>query len=81
MPCQRGCCPTQADHYRSISLATSGELVRVNQAEQVLARDMAAYKTLVDQGLEPHKLTGAHDLARDARSAAQIEGRPDDHDG
>lgn len=81
MSCSRGCCPSPADHYRSVFLATSGELVRVNRAEEVLSRDMTAYKALIDQGLEPYRMTGAYELARDATSAAQIEGRPDDDDG
>lgn len=76
MTCSRGCCRSQAEHFRSVAVATRA-LVRANKADQEVARDLVAYKSLVDQGLKPYKMTGAYELARDARSAAEIEGRPD----
>ena len=75
MTCPRGCCASMKEHLRSVSLATSGELVRVNRADDKVARDLVSYKALVDQGYEPYKCTGAYELARDAKSAAEIEGR------
>lgn len=77
MTCSRGCCPDQKTHFRSVALARTGELVRGNRADQKVARDMAAYRSLVDQGYEPHCMTGAYELARDAKTVNQIEGRPD----
>lgn len=74
MTCPCGTCPSYAAHMRTIRPATKA-LVRGNKADQKVARDLIAYKALVDQGLEPHKLTGAYELARDAKSAAEIEGR------
>lgn len=45
----------------------------------MLSADLTAYKAMVDQGLEPKRMTGAHDLAQHATSAAEIEGGlPDD---
>lgn len=74
--CTRGCCPSQAEHFRSVVL-TSGALVTGNLADRRLERDMRSYKAMVDQGLEPKCMTGAYDLERTARSAAEIEGRLD----
>lgn len=74
MSCTRGCCRTQAEHLRSIGLATK-ELVRGNAADEKVARDLVAYKSLVDQGYEPKCMTGAYELARDATSSYEIEGK------
>jgi hypothetical protein len=70
--CVRGCCPSQAEHFRSVVLSR-GALADLNRREAKLSRDMVAYRSMVDQGLEPHTLTGAHEM-QDA-SADQIEGR------
>ena len=81
MSCTRGCCRSQAEHFRSVNLAHKA-LVAGNQADEKCARDLVSYKTLVDQGYEPYKMTGAYELARDAKTAAEIEGRlPIDLDG
>jgi hypothetical protein len=78
MSCTRGCCATQAEHFRSVRPAIKA-LVDGNRADQKLARDMKSYKAMIDQGLEPKCMTGAYDLERTATSAAEIEGRlPDD---
>ena len=80
MTCARGCCATQAEHFRSVAL-TSGALVEGNLADRRLERDMRAYKAMVDQGLEPKCMTGAYELERTARTAAEIEGRLELPDG
>lgn len=74
MPCPCGTCPSYAAHMRSIGLATKA-LVAGNRADEKCARDLVSYKSLVDQGYEPVRCTGAYELARDATSAAEIEGR------
>jgi len=76
MSCTRGCCATQAEHFRSIAL-TSGALVQGNLADRKLVKDLGAYKAMVDQGLEPKCMTGAYELQQTAKSAAEIEGRLD----
>lgn len=73
MTCARGCCPDQRTHFRSVSMATRA-LVAGNRADEKCARDLVAYKSLVDQGYEPVRCTGAYELARDARSRHDIEG-------
>lgn len=79
--CVRGCCegPTpgaaQAQHYRSVTLATAN-LVIQNRRDRKLARDLHAYKSLTEDGLEPKRIDGMAELvARDA-PAHVIEGRP-----
>jgi hypothetical protein len=74
MSCSRGCCPDQRSHFRSVAVARV--LVEGNRADQKVARDRDAYRELKAQGYQPKRLDGAHELARDARSAAEIEGRP-----
>lgn len=74
MTCARGCCASQAEHFRSLAL-TTGALVRGNHADRKLERDMRSYKSMIDQGLEPKCMTGAADLEATATSAAEIEGR------
>ena len=67
--CARGCCASQAEHFRSVALART--LPDANRADRRLARDRDAYRALKDQGYQPARLDGAHDLARDARSSTQ----------
>lgn len=51
-------------------------LVEGNRKDAVLSADMAAYRRLIADGLEPKSLHGCRDLeARDA-TAAEIEGTP-----
>lgn len=76
MSCARGCCTSQAEHFRSVAL-TGGALVTGNLADRRLERDMKSYRSMVDQGLEPKCLTGAYDLECTATSTAEIEGRLD----
>lgn len=72
--CARGCCASQAEHFRSVALTRT--LPDANRADRRLARDRDAYRALKDQGYQPARLDGAHDLAQTATTAAEIEGRP-----
>lgn len=74
MACPCGECPSYADHMRSIAVATRA-LVDGNAADRRLERDLRSYKAMVDQGLEPKCMTGAHELETKANTAAEIEGR------
>lgn len=73
MTCPCGTCPSYAAHMRTIAVATKA-LVAGNKADEKCARDLVAYKSLVDQGYEPQRCTGAYELARDAKSRWDIEG-------
>lgn len=73
MSCARGCCVTQAEHFRSVAVAPRArEVGSGHQRETALAYDMAAYKAMRRQGLQPPKVIGSYDLARRATSPAEI---------
>jgi hypothetical protein len=71
MSCARGCCETQAEHYRAVVVrpGASAEARRETQT----SRDLAAYKRMVDSGAEPKTFVGAAALERDAKSPVEIK--------
>lgn len=75
MSCARGCCPDQRTHYRSLSIGVDSGKVMSNgyttSQDAADARDMAAYKELRAQGLQPPRWRGAADLA--ARATSEVE--------
>jgi hypothetical protein len=74
MTCTRGCCTSQADHFRSIQTSPRMlEVGRGHQADTALEYDRAAYRAMKKQGLQPPQLRGAYDLARKATSEAEIQ--------
>mgnify|MGYP001602139945 CR=1 FL=1 len=79
MSCTRGCCPTNRDHWLSVSVAPSALTTQSSShLKQSLARekewekDMPAYRELRRQGLQPQRIDGAADLARDATDSLEI---------
>lgn len=74
MSCSRGCCDTQAEHYRSIALPVSGELTRVNGTERQWGKDMPAYQRLRANGLRPRGIDGCARIEATANSPQQVEG-------
>lgn len=75
MPCVRGCCPTPRAHFRSVNL-TSDILVGGNKADQVLRKDLDAYKRLTDDGLEPNRIDGCYEKEVRGVDRHVIEGTP-----
>lgn len=74
MTCVRGCCETQADHYRGITLSPLTESVSVQRRkERTLDADMTSYKAMRQQGLQPKNVNGSARLARDASSKYEVE--------
>lgn len=79
MPCSRGCCPTQRDHYRSIAFgasATPGRRAVTVEKDAMEARwqkDMPAYKRLRQDGLQPPAIDGCSVLEAVATHRKQIE--------
>lgn len=71
MSCARGCCATQAEHYRSVVVRplTAPESKREAQT----SRDLAAYKRLAESGQQPKTFVGAAALERDARSPIEVK--------
>lgn len=76
--CERGCCPSQAEHYRSLTFVDHGEGSYHKRDEQ-LTKDRDAYKRLRSDGLQPRNIDGSHRIEATAKTSAQVEGRPDDH--
>jgi hypothetical protein len=71
--CARGCCESQAAHYRSLSVAPRMlEVGRPHQRDAALEYDRVAYKALRRQGYQPPKIDGSYDLCRRATSEAEI---------
>lgn len=77
MTCSKGCCDTQRTHYKSIGLL--GFPHQQTLSERKLSMDMAAYKRLVNDGLQPPTVDGAYVIERSARDEREVElGRPVD---
>jgi hypothetical protein len=75
MSCPRGCCSSTKEHLRSISF-TWKAAPQVNARERILSRDLAAYKSLTEDGLEPKGIDGMHELVTRDAPAHVIEGQP-----
>lgn len=81
MGCGHGCCDTYREHLLSIAVAPSATPSRnggrhaliTNETEKEWARDHAAYRRMVKDGLQPAVLDGAAHMERHATSAAEIE--------
>lgn len=71
MSCSRGCCPTQADHYRSVVVRPLP--TPESKRETQTGRDLDAYKRLAESGQSPKTFVGAADLERDARSPIEVK--------
>jgi hypothetical protein len=71
MTCVRGCCPTQAEHYRSLSVQKPAAADR-RRRDYALGADLVAYKALRRQGFQPPRIDGSYDLTRRATSEAEI---------
>lgn len=73
MSCKRGCCASQKEHFRSVAVAPRfNEVGRPEQRDVAMAYDMASYKAMRSQGLQPPHIAGCYDLARRATSEAEI---------
>lgn len=71
MSCNRGCCPDQAAHYRSISM--SPRVHPVELTERQWHKDMAAYKSMRRQGLQPRDIDGCAELQARAETVREVE--------
>lgn len=71
MSCVRGCCPTQALHYKSVTL-NAGPTATA-QRETTLATDLAAYKRLRANGQQPPSFTNAALLEGNAKISQEVE--------
>lgn len=69
-------CPCFKCKLASISFGTSaGAQGRAH--EKAVRADIDAYRSLRKDGLQPKTVLGASEVARHARTEAQVEGRPE----
>lgn len=80
MPCSRGCCETQREHWLSVGISSTAmpsrsgpRVARENEREAQLSKDLHAYRELRKNGTQPHHIDGCHDLAQRAGSKVEIE--------
>lgn len=71
-PCSRGCCPSQAEHYRSLVYSKAG-IGTKHDRERKLSADMEAYRRLRKQGLQPPRIDGASVTEKHATTKAEVE--------
>lgn len=70
MSCRRGCCETQAEHYKSVAIFGPSSQRDAARREDA---DMHAYKRLVQSGVQPKKIEGAAELERGAETKHEVE--------
>lgn len=81
MPCSRGCCETQLEHYQSVSISASAcpsrdggrYAKRVNDTEKRWDRDFDAVRQMKQEGIVPAQVDGAADILARAETKAEIE--------
>jgi hypothetical protein len=69
MACARGCCDTQAEHYRSLVFGSSAS----RQFTRTWDDDTEAYRTLRKEGLQPPRVGGSHQRMMRAETREQVE--------
>lgn len=70
MTCSRGCCESQAQHYRSIEISST---FRTVDPDVKFAKDNSAYRELRKQGYQPKTIAGAADAQDRAQSKWELE--------
>ena len=74
MACSRGCCETQAAHYRAVTFSTPNAHTRqINGFEAGLAKDRPASKRMRDEGLQPKSVKGSAAIEARASSVFEVE--------
>lgn len=71
MACPKGCCVDYKTHIQGINIGSFPTYDSLREAK--LDRDMCAYKRLVDDGLNPPTVDGAHAIEQNARSVREVE--------
>jgi hypothetical protein len=74
--CARGCCPSQAEHYRSVQIGTgelSPEVADINRRDKALFTDREAYKRLRKDGLQPASVDGSARLEQNVKDQIEID--------
>jgi hypothetical protein len=76
MSCSRGCCATQAEHYKSLVFQASPMTDAIRQGTKRFDADMDAYATLRSEGIQPQQVGGSADLLKREIPKHVIEGTP-----
>jgi hypothetical protein len=71
MTCARGCCPSQALHYKSLNFTP--RLHPATLTEREWDKDMPAYKRLRADGIQPRDIDGCAKLEAKAETTREIE--------
>lgn len=72
MTCERGCCPSPAEHYRSLTFVNHGE-GSYHVRDRQLAKDRDAYKRLRQNGLQPPRIDGSAVVEQHASTEREVE--------
>lgn len=70
MACVKGCCPDYRTHIQGISIGSFP--TQTTYSERKLDLDRDAFKRLVDDGLNPGRMTGAYIMERSAKNEREI---------
>lgn len=81
MSCARGCCDTPRDHYLSIGISSAAMPSRQgaryatarSKAESQLSKDLVAYKSLTESGVQPPQIDGCAELQAKAETKHEVE--------
>jgi len=81
MPCNRGCCATNREHWLSVGVAPSATptrghgivAVETNAREARWQKDMPAYKRLREDGLQPKGIDGCAEVEAKASTVFEVE--------
>lgn len=71
MSCTRGCCETQADHYRGVVFGVGPQPETLR--ERKLDKDLDAYKNAAATGTKLRSVDGAAELTSLAQSPVEID--------
>lgn len=71
MSCPRGCCVDYRTHLKGLSIRTGPSVKTVSEAK--LANDLAAYKRLRENGLQPKGIGGSGLLEQNAEIKQEVE--------
>lgn len=71
MSCTRGCCATEAEHYKSVAMQ-SAPTGKANDRDRLLSANLDAYYRLRQQGLHPPQIDKSCVLERRASDQFEI---------
>lgn len=70
--CERGCCPSPKEHYRSLRFVAKGEGT-LHERDRQFQRDREAYRRLRQNGLQPPRIDGCAVVEQYATTKEEVE--------